>query len=77
MKISTDEKRIRKCLFELKKAPKKIVNVVVKAVEKERKRRRVSVCESPKSRKKVLQEEEKELSMEKREGESAGEETDR
>lgn len=35
------------------------------------------MCESPKSRKKVLQEEEKELSMEKREGESAGKETDR
>lgn len=37
------------------------------------------MCESPKCKKKVLQEEEKEkeLSMEKREGENAGEETDK
>lgn len=40
MKISTNEKWIRKCLFELKKAPKKIVNVM-KAVEKEKVGKRV------------------------------------
>lgn len=55
VKISADEKRTRKCLFELKRRQKNCV--VVKPVERERERGRVSLCECPKNMKKVLQEE--------------------